>query len=66
MNVKAGETHTWPELAVGLYDRLTGMNAEITYEFEKFEMQVPSSTAPDAARARWELNGILKIRTANA
>lgn len=65
MNVKAGETNTWPELAVGLYDRLTGMNAEITYEFDRFEMHVPSSTAADAARAKWEFNGILKIRTAN-
>ena len=24
------ETHTWPELAIGLYDKLTGRNAEIT------------------------------------
>jgi hypothetical protein len=66
MSVKADETNTWPDLAIGLYERLTGSNAEITYQFDKFEMQVPSSTAADAARARWELNGILKIRTANA
>jgi len=28
------ETTTWPDLAIGLYDRLTGRNAEIIYEFE--------------------------------
>jgi hypothetical protein len=26
-------TKTWPDLAIGLYERLTGRNAEITYEF---------------------------------
>ncbi len=27
------DTRTWLELAVGLYDRLTGRGAEITYDF---------------------------------
>ena len=26
-------THTWPELAIGLYEQLTGKNAEIIYTF---------------------------------
>ena len=26
------ETKTWPELAGGLYDKLTGRGAEITYQ----------------------------------
>lgn len=30
------ETQTWPDLAIGLYDKLTGRNAEITYEVEDF------------------------------
>ncbi|MEY3032531.1 MAG: hypothetical protein RLZZ622_1006, partial [Planctomycetota bacterium] len=25
---------SWPDLAIGLYDRLTGRQAEIAYEFE--------------------------------
>ena len=56
-------TTTWPDLAIGLYDKLTGRNAEITYEFENFELHVPSSASNDAEHAKWKMNGILKIRT---
>jgi hypothetical protein len=56
-------TTTWPELAIGLYDKLTGRGAEITYEFENFEINVPSSTAEDAESARWKMNGKLRIHT---
>ena len=54
-------TTTWPDLAIGLYDKLTGRNAEITYEFENLEVSVPSSTSDQAAHANWKLNGIVKI-----
>ena len=37
-------TTTWPELAIGLYEKLTERNAEITYEFENMEVSVPSGT----------------------
>ncbi len=57
------DTKTWPELAIGLYDTLTGRGAEITYDFENFEVLIPSSAAPDAAHAKWRMNGIIKIRT---
>jgi len=56
-------TTTWPELAIGLYDKLTGRNAEITYEFENLEVHVPSSATVQASHAIWRLNGIVKIRT---
>jgi hypothetical protein len=59
----AQETTTWPELAIGLYDKLTGRNAEISYEFENFELQVPSGATENAKHATWKMNGILKIRT---
>ena len=42
-------THTWPDLAIGLYDRLTGNNAEIIYEFERMNISVPSGTISPAA-----------------
>jgi hypothetical protein len=58
-----GDTKTWPELAIGLYDTLTGRGAEITYDFEDFEVLIPSSAAADATHARWKMNGIIKIRT---
>jgi hypothetical protein len=59
------DTRTWPELAIGLYDALTGRNAEITYEFEDFGVGIPSAASADAARAQWSMNGKIKIRTRN-
>ena len=59
----AKDVLTWPELALELYDKLTGRGAEITYEFENLEVYVPAHHAEDADMARWKLNGILKIRT---
>lgn len=58
-------TKTWPELAIGLYDRLTGRNAEITYEFDDMDIAVPSGTGEKAEHANWRLNGTLKIRTSD-
>lgn len=57
------ETTTWPELAIGLYDRLTGRNAEITYDFEDMQVDVPSKAGEDADHARWRVDGTLTIRT---
>ncbi len=59
------ESHTtsWPELAISLYDKLTGRNAEITYEFEDFELWVPSGTGDNAQHAKWKMSGALRIRT---
>lgn len=49
----SGNTHTktWPDLAIGLYDRLTGRNAEITYDFDKMTVEVPSGTGENAEHA---------------
>ena len=58
-------TKTWPELAIGLYDKLTGRGAEITYDFENFEVHVPSKVGDDAEHAVWRMNGKLKIRTSD-
>ena len=63
MNAEKG-THTWPELAAGLYDALTGRNAEITYDFQEMRVHVPSRTGDDnVEHAHWKLNGVLKVRT---
>lgn len=53
----------WPDLAIELYERLTGRNAEITYEFVDMRIKIPSGTGPQAAHAEWVLSGTLKIRT---
>jgi len=57
------ETTSWPELAISLYDRLTGRGAVITYEFEDMEVAVPSKTGEDAEYARWQVDGTLTITT---
>jgi len=58
----AAETETWPELAIGLYERLTGRGAEITYEFEDMQIDVPDRIGEGAEHARWRLNGTVRIR----
>ena len=58
-------TQNWPDLAIGLYDRLTGRNAEITYEFEDMRVRVPSGTDANPQHAEWMFGGTLKIRTRN-
>lgn len=65
MSAAQTESRTWPELAIRLYDQLTDRNAEIAYQFDNFEVAVPSSTEPDAQHAPWKLNGSLKITTRN-
>jgi len=57
------QTKTWPDLAMGLYERLTGRNAEIAYEFVDMHVKIPSGTGTQAEHAEWVFNGTLKIRT---
>jgi len=53
---------TWPDLAVGLYDKLTGRNAQITYEFDNFNIQVPTKVGSEQ-KTSWSISGKLKIST---
>ncbi|MDZ4849645.1 MAG: hypothetical protein SGI77_10140 [Pirellulaceae bacterium] len=61
--MSSDHTTNWPDLAIGLYDRLTGRNAEITYEFVDLHLQIPSGTGQNAEHAEWILSGTMKIRT---
>ncbi len=58
----AQHTQTWPELAIGLYEKLTDRNAEISYEADNMEVWVPSGVGENATHALWKVNGTLKIR----
>jgi len=60
------QTTNWPDLAIGLYDRLTGRGAEIVYEFADMSIQIPSGTGSNAEHAEWKLNGTMKIRTGDS
>ena len=65
MAEKIKDTNNWPEVFHGLYDRLTGSNAEIAYRFDNFEIDVPSSTDDEARHAHWRFNGTMKITSQN-
>ena len=56
------QTTNWPELAIGLYDKLTGRNATINYEFKDLELDVPSGTG-SKDHAHWKINGKVSITT---
>lgn len=66
MEQPINETKTWPELAIGLFDKLTGRGAEITYEFDNLAVHVPSSTSATPEYALWRVNGTLRVRTRHA
>jgi hypothetical protein len=57
------EENQWPDLAIGLYDRLTGQDAEIIYDFEDMEVQVPNRVGDGAEHATWHLDGTISITT---
>ena len=57
------DAQTWPDLAIGLYDKLTGRGAEITYEFHGLEISLPSSASSNAQHATWKVSGTVKVRT---
>lgn len=57
------DTHTWPELAIGLYEQLTGKNAEIIYTFENMRIEIPSGTGDNVQHAPWKLDGTIRIKT---
>jgi hypothetical protein len=59
----ANDTQTWPDLAIGLYDKLTGRGAEISYEMDDLSVAVPSRVGSDAEYTNWKLNGTVRIRT---
>jgi len=54
---------TWPDLAIGLYEKLTGKGAVITYDFEDFSIGVPKEVGDSNTFTTWKMNGKLKIST---
>ena len=63
MGQKIKDSHNWPDMFVGLYERLTGDNAEISYNFDDFEIDVPASTDRNSPQAHWKFNGTLRVTT---
>lgn len=61
--MESNETTTWPELALALFNGLTGHGAEIRYTFEDMTVQVPSKAGEGQSHAKWVLDGTLSITT---
>ena len=59
------EPSNWPDLAMALWDGLTGRKAEITYHFDHLDVSIPHRVGEGCEYATWKLNGVLKIRTAD-
>ena len=55
------DTKSWPDMAIEIYDKLTGRGAEITYALEDMEIWIPSGTGDDVTHAKWKINGTLKV-----
>jgi len=64
MEKKNNQIESWPDLAIGLYDKLTGRNAAITYDFDNFQLNVPNKVGSEDTTP-WRMNGKLTITTAN-
>lgn len=50
----------WSDILKEVVDKLTGMNMDVTYNFENFEIDVPKATGPDGRNlgsAKWKING---------
>ena len=62
-NVDPHAPITWPNIAEGLYDFLTGRKATIEYHFEDLEIYVPSHSKDNEPGAKWKLNGKISLRT---
>jgi len=61
---KAQESiQTWPDLAIGLYEKLTGKGAIISYDFEDFTIGVPKEVGDSTTFTTWKISGKLKIST---
>jgi hypothetical protein len=57
------ETTTWPEFAERLHGFLTCRGATIEYGLDQLEILVPRHAADNSPRAKWQLNGTIRIRT---
>ncbi|WP_375584784.1 hypothetical protein [Cyclobacterium xiamenense] len=51
-------------MAIGLYDKLTGRNARINYDFNDFSIGVHKKVG-SAEKTEWTLNGKLSITTSD-
>jgi hypothetical protein len=59
------QTSNWVDLIGALFDRLTGKEAIITYEFDNLIIDIPKASGPggkELGSAKWTINGKLIIK----
>jgi len=59
------QTSNWVDLISALFDRLTGKEAIITYEFDNLIIDIPRASGPggkELGSAKWTINGRLIIK----
>ena len=59
------KTTQWVDLIGALFDRLTGKEAIITYEFDNLIVDIPKAAGPggkELGSAKWTINGKLIIK----
>ena len=59
------QTSNWVDLIGALFDRLTGKEAVITYEFDNLTIDIPRASGPggkELGSAKWTINGKLVIK----
>lgn len=59
------QNSNWVDLIGALFDRLTGKEAVITYEFENLIVDIPRASGPggkELGSAKWTINGRLIIK----
>ena len=59
------QTSNWVDLISALFDRLTGKEAIVTYEFDNLIIDIPRASRPggkELGSAKWTINGKLIIK----
>jgi hypothetical protein len=59
------QTSNWVDLISALFDRLTGKEAIVTYEFDNLIIDIPRASGPggkELGSAKWTINGKLIIK----
>ena len=59
------QNSNWVDLIGALFDRLTGKEAIITYEFDNLIVDIPRASGPggkELGSAKWTINGKLIIK----
>ena len=49
------------DIAIAILDKLTGLNAEFSFDFDNMEVQMPGK--PNSPETQIKVNGTLRIRT---